>query len=136
MPMLETFYMGDKAMRDHAFANPGNLVFKPTSESGGKGIVFGNSAGKKALAALRRRVLANPSNYVAQEMCDFSTAPTLVNGNWKPCHVDLRSFVLAGDSFSITKGGLTRVASRPGNMVVNSSQGGGSKDTWVVDKVK
>lgn len=131
---LETLHMSDKDLRDHAFANPKGLVFKPTSESGGKGIVIGSQAGRKTMAALRRKVLANPANFVAQELCDFSTAPTLVRGSWAPCRVDLRSFILSGESVSVTNGGLTRVASRPGNMVVNSSQGGGSKDTWVVSK--
>lgn len=134
LPSLGTLFMNDKKMRDHAFGNPQDYVFKPTSESGGKGIVIGYQASRRALAELRRKVMAKPANYVAQELCDFSTAPTLVNGSWQPCHVDLRSFVLTGDSVSVTQGGLTRVASRPGNMVVNSSQGGGSKDTWVVGK--
>ena len=132
LPSLRTLHMNDKGMRDHAFKNPKELVFKPTSESGGKGIVIGCQASKRTLDALKRKVLANPVNFVAQDLCNFSTAPTLVKGKWQPCHVDLRSFVLMGDSISVTQGGLTRVASRPGNMVVNSSQGGGSKDTWVV----
>ncbi len=82
---------------------------------------------------MRRRVIADPRTYIAQPILSLSTAPTLRGGEVVPRHLDLRSFVLSGDRPYVTEGGLTRVALREGSLVVNNSQGGGSKDTWVLD---
>lgn len=130
---LPTMHMADKASRDEAFRRAGELVFKPVNGSGGHGIVIGPKASKRALAQLKRKIKAKPSNYIAQETCLLSTAPTLVKKSLEPCHVDLRPFVLQAESEVVSAGGLTRVAGKPGELVVNSSQGGGSKDTWIID---
>jgi uncharacterized circularly permuted ATP-grasp superfamily protein len=110
------------------------LVLKPANESGGYGLTIGNIASDdqidKALAAVR----ADPRNWVAQPILQISTAPTLCGGQLAPRHVDLRPFVLSGRDTFVTLGGLTRVALVEGSLVVNSSQGGGSKDTWVIEE--
>lgn len=108
------------------------LVTKPTNESGGYGIVIGPKASKAELEEVRQRILANPRNYVAQPLLHLSTVPTLVESGVEARHVDLRPFILYGDDIYVLPGGLTRVALKKGSTVVNSSQGGGSKDTWVL----
>jgi len=105
---------------------------KPANESGGYGIYVGSHATEAETEECRARVLADPRNYVAQPILALSTAPTLCKGRIEPRHLDLRPFVLSGDEQYVTAGGLTRVALRAGSLVVNSSQGGGSKDTWVL----
>lgn len=119
--------------RDYVLENIEQLVVKPANESGGYGMLIGPKASKKECDAFRRRIKANPRNYMAQPMLTLSTAPTLFDGRAEPRHLDLRPFILSGESRYVTTGGLTRVAMRKGSIVVNSSQGGGSKDTWVVD---
>ena len=109
-----------------------SLVVKPVGESGGYGITIGPRATKGEIALARERLLADPANYISQPMIDLSVAPTLIDGAMEPRHVDLRPYVLYGDKVTIVPGGLTRVALRKGSLVVNSSQGGGSKDTWVL----
>jgi uncharacterized circularly permuted ATP-grasp superfamily protein len=108
------------------------LVVKPVGESGGYGITIGPRASRAELDACRRRLTADPTNYISQPMIDLSVAPTLVEGAVEPRHVDLRPFVVTGRDSWVLPGGLTRVALRRGSLVVNSSQGGGSKDTWVL----
>lgn len=130
---LPTMHMADKATRDEAFGRVEKLVFKPINASGGYGIIIGPKASKSALAQLKRKLKSKPSNYIAQEMCLLSTAPTLVKKVLEPCHVDLRPFILQAEGEDVSAGGLTRVASKPGQLIVNSSQGGGSKDTWIID---
>jgi uncharacterized circularly permuted ATP-grasp superfamily protein len=129
---VPTFLCSDPKQRQHVLENIDQFVIKPVNESGGYGIVMGPQASKSELAEAAELVKANPRNYVAQPMIQLSTVPTLVDGELKPRHVDLRPFVLCGKETYVMPGGLTRVALREGSMIVNSSQGGGSKDTWVV----
>ena len=129
---VPTFLCSDPKQRKHVLDNMDQLVVKPVNESGGYGIVMGPQASKAELAEAADLIKANPRNYIAQPMLQLSTVPTLVDGELKPRHVDLRPFVLAGKDTYVMPGGLTRVALREGSMIVNSSQGGGSKDTWVV----
>ena len=119
--------------RAQALARMSELVFKPVSGYGGRGIVFGPTAAAADLAQLRARVLADPRGWIAQPVLDLSTVPTLVDGQLVARHVDLRPFVVNdGTSQWVMPGGLTRVALGAGSLLVNSSQGGGSKDTWVL----
>jgi uncharacterized circularly permuted ATP-grasp superfamily protein len=108
------------------------LVVKPVAEAGGYGIVIGTSADEAALEATAYALRADPRGYIAQEIVQLSTHPTFVEGHMEPRHVDLRPFVISGDRIEVVPGGLTRVALRKGSLIVNSSQGGGSKDTWVL----
>ena len=108
------------------------LVVKEVHGSGGYGMLIGPRASKAELEAYRRRILARPAEFIAQPMLALSTCPTLVNGGVAPRHVDLRPFVLSGETVTVVPGGLTRVALVEGSLVVNSSQGGGVKDTWVL----
>jgi uncharacterized circularly permuted ATP-grasp superfamily protein len=108
------------------------LVVKPTNESGGYGILMGPQASASDRAEYVELIRANPRNYIAQPMLTLSTVPTIVDDHLEPRHVDLRPFVLHGQQTYVLPGGLTRVALRKGSMIVNSSQGGGSKDTWVL----
>ena len=128
----------EKESRDYVLDNLDKLVVKPANESGGYGMLMGPSASAKERNAFARAVRANPRNYMAQPMLTLSSAPTLVgppgsDQRMQPRHLDLRPFILSGAETYVTMGGLTRVAMKKGSMVVNSSQGGGSKDTWVVD---
>jgi uncharacterized circularly permuted ATP-grasp superfamily protein len=113
--------------------NIGDLVVKPANESGGYGILIGNRATATELADAIEAIEADPRNWVAQPILSLSTVPTLVGGAIEPRHVDLRPFILTGERSYVTAGGLTRVALPKGSLVVNSSQGGGSKDTWILD---
>jgi uncharacterized circularly permuted ATP-grasp superfamily protein len=111
----------------------GELVVKEVQGSGGYGMLIGPMAKKAELDAFRARIRANPSNYIAQPTLSLSTCPTFVEQGIAPRHVDLRPYVLTGKDVRLVPGGLTRVALTEGSLVVNSSQGGGTKDTWVVD---
>jgi uncharacterized circularly permuted ATP-grasp superfamily protein len=113
--------------------NIGDLVVKPANESGGYGLLIGNRSTREQRLAAVDAIKADPRNWVAQPILSLSTAPTLCDDGIEPRHLDLRPFILTGRTSYVTKGGLTRVALRRGSLVVNSSQGGGSKDTWVVD---
>ncbi len=115
------------------FANIGDLVVKPANESGGYGILIGNRATATELADAIEAIQADPRNWVAQPILSLSTVPTIVGGALESRHVDLRPFILTGEHSYVTAGGLTRVALTKGSLVVNSSQGGGSKDTWILD---
>jgi uncharacterized circularly permuted ATP-grasp superfamily protein len=108
------------------------LVVKPVGEAGGYGITVGPKASRRELDECRAKLIADPANYISQPCIQLSVAPTLVDGQVEPRHVDLRPFAVTGSSTWVLPGGLTRVALRRGSLVVNSSQGGGSKDTWVV----
>ena len=123
----------EKESRDYVLDNLDKLVVKPANESGGYGMLIGPKATRKERIQFARQIRANPRNYMAQPMLNLSTAPTLIDLNAEPRHLDLRPFILSGADHYVTTGGLTRVAMRKGSIVVNSSQGGGSKDTWVVD---
>ena len=130
---VPTFLCLDDTHRQHVLANLGEFVVKPANESGGNGVFVGNKSTAAEADDLRRRVEADPRNWIAQPIVNLSTAPTLINGTLAPRHLDLRPFILSGQQSYVTQGGLTRVALREGSLVVNSSQGGGSKDTWIVD---
>ena len=118
---------------DHVLSNIEQMVVKPVNESGGYGIVLGPRASKKELEDAAAAIKADPRNYVAQPMLNLSTVPTITDDGLAPRHVDLRPFILFGKDIFVLPGGLTRVALVAGSMVVNSSQGGGSKDTWVLN---
>ena len=136
-PLLEsvpTYLPGDPEQLDHVLRHLPELVVKTVSDSGGYGMTIGPTASEEELADCRRRLLAKPRAYIAQETVMLSRHPTLVDGEFAPRHVDLRPFVLMGEEITIVPGGLTRVALPEGSLVVNSSQGGGSKDTWVLEE--
>jgi len=133
IPNVETYVCFDEVQRRHVLAHLDDLVVKPANESGGYGIFVGCFASTEQQDAMRRRIEADPRHYIAQPILRLSTAPTLCDGVVAPRHLDLRPFILSGRRSYVTQGGLTRVALREGSIVVNSSQGGGSKDTWVLD---
>jgi uncharacterized circularly permuted ATP-grasp superfamily protein len=108
------------------------LVVKPANESGGYGLLVGPHAGADEIEAFRTKIRANPRNYIAQPTLGLSRAPVIVDEHFEGRHVDLRPYILYGRDIYVLPGGLTRVALRKGSLVVNSSQGGGSKDTWVL----
>ncbi len=132
LPNVESFLCSDKTQRDHVLANLDKLVVKPANESGGYGMLIGPQASKKEREEFARRIRANPRNYMAQPLISLSTAPIVTGSGVEPRHIDLRPFILQGRQNYVTAGGLTRVAMVKGSYVVNSSQGGGSKDTWIV----
>lgn len=122
-----------KDEREYVLDNLEKLVVKPANESGGYGMMIGPAAPKAERNTFARLIKKNPRNYIAQPTLAISTVPTIVGKTLEPRHVDLRPFILSGKkTISVTTGGLTRVALRKGSLVVNSSQGGGSKDTWIV----
>jgi uncharacterized circularly permuted ATP-grasp superfamily protein len=130
---VETYLMTDKSQRQHTLENLDKLVVKAVGESGGYGMLIGPHSSAADREEFRRRIEAHPRNYIAQPTLDFSRSPCLQeDGSIEPRHVDLRPYILYGDKVTIVPGGLTRVALRKGSLVVNSSQGGGSKDTWVL----
>lgn len=134
LPNVETFLCFDDVQRQYVLQNLDKLVVKPANESGGYGMLIGPHSTKKEREHFADLIKANPRNYIAQPTLALSTAPTLVgNNSVEPRHLDLRPFILQGNNTYVTKGGLTRVAMKKGSLVVNSSQGGGSKDTWIVD---
>lgn len=131
---VPTYQMKNEEEREYTFENMTNMVIKETNQSGGYGMVMGNSSTKEQLEKAKIAILANPRNFIAQPIIHLSTVPCLIDGKLQPRHVDLRPYALCGPKgIEIVPGGLTRVALREGSLVVNSSQGGGSKDTWVVD---
>lgn len=133
LPNVETWRCLDPVHRSHVLANLESLVCKPANEAGGKGVTIGSAATTAELDELRRQIIAEPRNWVAQPILSLSTAPTVCGDLVSPRHLDLRPFILAGEDPYVTVGGLTRVAMREGSLIVNSSQGGGSKDTWIID---
>jgi uncharacterized circularly permuted ATP-grasp superfamily protein len=133
IPNVPTFVCNDPVQRSHVLANLDDLVVKPANESGGYGLFIGSAATHTEKEEVRRRIEAEPRNFVAQPILRLSTAPTLCDGDIAPRHLDLRPFILSGERPYVTQGGLTRVALREGSLIVNSSQGGGSKDTWIID---
>jgi uncharacterized circularly permuted ATP-grasp superfamily protein len=133
LPNVPTYVCERDADRDYVLAHLDELVVKPVNESGGYGIVIGPRAGRAELGRVAGEIRRRPRNFVAQPVVQLSTVPTVVGGGVAPRHVDLRPFILSAGVQHVTMGGLTRVALREGSLVVNSSQGGGSKDTWIVD---
>ena len=133
LPSVPTYLCYEKGDYAYVMEHLDELVIKPVNESGGYGMLIGPYASKAEIEEFRNRIKKNPRNYVAQPMLDLSTAPVITKDNIAPRHLDLRPFVLQGENCWVTKGGLTRVAMVEGSLVVNSSQGGGSKDTWIVE---
>lgn len=132
IPNVPTYLCLYDAEREYVLKNLDKLVVKPANESGGYGMLIGPAASKQEREEFARRIQVDPRNYAAQPLIKLSTVPTVCGDHVAPRHVDLRPFVLQGENMYVTPGGLTRVALREGSTVVNSSQGGGSKDTWVV----
>jgi uncharacterized circularly permuted ATP-grasp superfamily protein len=133
LPNVETYLPWEPDQLMYVLENLGTLVVKPVGEAGGKGIVFGPSCDDETLQALAETLRSDPRGYIAQEVVQLSTHPTFTDRGLSPRHIDLRPFVLSGpNGVEVVPGGLTRVALREGSLVVNSSQGGGSKDTWVL----
>jgi uncharacterized circularly permuted ATP-grasp superfamily protein len=130
---VETLLMTDRVQREQVCGNLGKYVVKAVGESGGYGMLIGPHSSSEQRSEFRDKILADPRNYIAQPTLTLSAAPCLMNGRIEPRHIDLRPYVLFGEKITIVPGGLTRVALRKGSLVVNSSQGGGSKDTWVVE---
>ena len=122
-----------EADREYVLANLKNLVVKPANESGGYGIMVGPHSDAATHKKFAKLIEENPRNYIAQPTLSLSTAPTFIENGVEPRHLDLRPFILQGKDSWVTPGGLTRVALVKGSLVVNSSQGGGSKDTWIVE---
>ena len=136
-PILEnvrTYLLSDREVREHVLGRLGELVVKPTGESGGKGVMIGPHAGEAEIERMDSLIRAHPERWIAQDVVRLSTVPTVAaDGRIHPRHVDLRPFAVFGERIDIVPGGLTRVALEEGSMIVNSSRGGGSKDTWVLE---
>jgi uncharacterized circularly permuted ATP-grasp superfamily protein len=147
VPDMVRFYLGEEPLLanvpTHILRRPddlkytlehlGELVVKEVHGSGGYGMLVGPRASKAEIEAFRAKIIAKPEAYIAQPTLALSTCPTFVEAGIAPRHVDLRPFVLTGETMRVVPGGLTRVALREGSLVVNSSQGGGTKDTWVLE---
>jgi uncharacterized circularly permuted ATP-grasp superfamily protein len=147
VPEMIRFYLGEKPILSnvptyrlartedcrYALEHLHELVVKEVQGSGGYGMLIGPAASRQELAAFRERVRGNPANYIAQPTLALSMCPTFCGSGIAPRHVDFRPYVLSGKTVTLVPGGLTRVALREGSLVVNSSQGGGTKDTWVLE---
>ncbi|MCP5368856.1 MAG: circularly permuted type 2 ATP-grasp protein, partial [Hyphomicrobiales bacterium] len=148
MPRIIRYYLDEDAILEnvethicrepeglaYTLQNLSKLVVKPVGESGGYGVLIGPRSNAASLEKRHKELLANPKNYIAQPMVNLSVCPTLTPSGLDPRHVDLRPFAVTGRSTWVLPGGLTRVALTKGSLIVNSSQGGGTKDTWVLDK--
>ena len=133
LPNVDTYRLEEDEARAWVLAHLDELVVKPVDGSGGKGLVIGPQATAAELEELRAKVLADPRGWIAQPVLQLSTVPTFADGEFSPRHVDLRPFAVnSGEEVYVLPGGLTRVAMQKGSLIVNSSQGGGSKDTWVL----
>lgn len=132
IPNVPTYVCWDEAQRNHVLGNLDSLVVKPANESGGYGLMIGPRCGEEERAKCGEQIKANPRNYIAQPTLSLSRVPVLTEESLEGRHVDLRPFIVYGREIFVLPGGLTRVALKKGSLVVNSSQGGGSKDTWVV----
>ena len=147
VPKMIEFYLGEKPILSnvptylcreaedlkYVLAHLGELVVKEVHGAGGYGMLVGPASTKDEIERFRAQLLANPGNYIAQPTLSLSTCPTFVESGIAPRHIDLRPFVLSGKNVQMVPGGLTRVALKEGSLVVNSSQGGGTKDTWVLE---
>jgi uncharacterized circularly permuted ATP-grasp superfamily protein len=132
LPNVETYRPLVPSHRSHVLANLDKLVVKTVNESGGYGMLIGPASTAQQRSEFREYILARPRDFIAQPVVPLSTHPTFVDGRLEGRHVDLRPFILCGEKITVVPGGLTRVALPRGSLVVNSSQGGGSKDTWVL----
>lgn len=132
---VPTYQLSKPDERDHVLENINKMVIKKTNESGGYGMLMGHAASDEEIIAYKKEIVKNPRQFIAQPVISLSNAPCYINGKAQPRRIDLRPFALCGpEGIEIVAGGLTRVALREGSLVVNSSQGGGSKDTWVLAK--
>jgi uncharacterized circularly permuted ATP-grasp superfamily protein len=130
---VPTYQLGNREEQEYVFSNMNRMVVKKTNESGGYGMLMGHTASEEEIHRYQAEILKDPRQYIAQPIISLSSAPCYMNGRMQPRRVDLRPYALCGpDGIQIVPGGLTRVALREGSLVVNSSQGGGSKDTWVL----
>ena len=132
LPNVQTNICGEPEGLAYTLAHLHELVTKPVGESGGYGITVGPRASTAELAAARAALMADPHNWISQPVIGLSVAPTLTDQGLRPRHLDLRPFAVTGRDTWVLPGGLTRVALKEGSLIVNSSQGGGSKDTWVL----
>jgi uncharacterized circularly permuted ATP-grasp superfamily protein len=132
LPNVKTYLPSEPLDRKYVLENIDKLVVKAANEAGGYGMLIGPAASKAECEKFRQLVAANPRNYIAQDPINLSRSPTWCEGRLEGRHIDLRPYILYGKKITVTPGGLTRVALRKGSLVVNSSQGGGSKDTWVL----
>jgi uncharacterized circularly permuted ATP-grasp superfamily protein len=132
LPIVETHICRERDGLQYTLDRLHQLVVKPVGESGGYGITIGPRAGRAELDVARAALLADPANWISQPVIGLSVAPTLTEQGLRPRHLDLRPFAVTGRSTWVLPGGLSRVAMKEGSLVVNSSQGGGSKDTWVL----
>ncbi len=132
LPNVNTYLASEPLDRKHILDNIENLVVKSANEAGGYGMLIGPAATKAECESFRAQVAANPRNFIGQDPIMLSRSPTWCDGKLEGRHIDLRPYILYGEKVTVTPGGLTRVALRKGSLVVNSSQGGGSKDTWVL----
>lgn len=133
IPNVPTYLCMDTKQREYVLDNLKTMVVKPANESGGYGMLVGPASTRTEREQLAKQIKKDPRNFVGQPTLALSTVPTVVGEHVEPRHVDLRPFILSSDQINVTMGGLTRVALRKGSLVVNSSQGGGAKDTWIVD---
>ncbi|MEQ1558135.1 MAG: circularly permuted type 2 ATP-grasp protein [Methyloglobulus sp.] len=133
LPNVPTYLCSDPEQLVYVLAHLDELVVKPANESGGYGMLVGPHATKKEIEEFRKIIKDQPRNYIGQPTLALSTCPTLCDNHLEPRHIDLRPFILQGENSFVTAGGLTRVALKKGSLVVNSSQGGGSKDTWIIN---
>lgn len=131
---VPTYLCWEPKQQEHVLANLDKLVVKAANESGGYGMLVGPHATPAERSEFAERIKATPRNYIAQPTLNLSRAPTVLDGECEGCHVDLRPYILYGEEIFVNPGGLTRVALKRGSLVVNSSQGGGSKDTWVLSE--
>jgi uncharacterized circularly permuted ATP-grasp superfamily protein len=130
---VHTWILRKKEDLDYVLAHLPELVVKEVHGAGGYGMLIGPASTKAEIEAFRQQIIAMPERYIAQPTLALSTCPTFAGQGLNPRHIDLRPFVLSGRDVTIVPGGLTRVALREGSLVVNSSQGGGTKDTWVLE---
>jgi uncharacterized circularly permuted ATP-grasp superfamily protein len=136
LPNVATYLASEPSDLKFILENMAGLVVKSANEAGGYGMLIGPASTKEEVADFRARVAANPRNFIAQDPIMLSRSPTWCENRFEGRHIDLRPYVLCGEKTVVTPGGLTRVALRKGSLVVNSSQGGGSKDTWVIEGAK
>ena len=130
---VPTYHLAKEEERVFVFENLHRMVVKKTNESGGYGMLMGNIASEEEMKSYKEEIMKDPRQFIAQPIISLSSAPCFLNGKLEPRRVDLRPFALCGpDGIQIVPGGLTRVALKEGSLIVNSSQGGGSKDTWVL----
>jgi uncharacterized circularly permuted ATP-grasp superfamily protein len=133
IPNVETHICREKDALQYTLDHMAELVVKPVGESGGYGVVVGPRSTAAEIEACRTQLLADPENFISQPMVELSVCPTLTEAGIEPRHVDLRPFLITGRSTWVLPGGLTRVALKKNSLIVNSSQGGGTKDTWVLE---